>query len=152
MVESMKLLDVLEANIDEIAGYWTADVKKNKRTVHYQQISDDKLVLQAIKFYSQLRNLLFAPNRLDKAQEFFMHYARTCYENGIPLHESIYALNMMRRHMWLYAEFQAIFINAIEHNQAIDSVMRIMLLIDYAVYEITQYYQDRLRLEAKQKL
>jgi len=51
--------------------------------------------------------------------------------------------------MWLYAEFQAIFINAIEHNQAIDSVMRVMLLIDYAVYEITQYYQDRIRLEAK---
>ncbi|MCK7507288.1 MAG: hypothetical protein MZV70_26760 [Desulfobacterales bacterium] len=49
--------------------------------------------------------------------------------------------------MWLYAEFQAIFINAIEHNQAIDSVMRIMLLIDHAVYEITQYYQDRIRLE-----
>jgi hypothetical protein len=152
MVESIKLLDVLEANIDEIAGQWAADVKKNKRTVHYQDISNEKLVLQAIKFYSQLRNLLVAPNRFEKAQEFFMHYARTCYENGIPLHESIYALNMMRRHMWLYAEFQAIFINALEHHQAIDSVMRIMLMIDYAVYEITQYYQDLLRLETKKKL
>ncbi len=149
MVESIKLLDVLEANIDEIAGQWAADVKKNKRTVHYKDIADEKLVLQAIKFYSQLRNMLTVSNRYDKAQEFFMHYARTCYENGIPLHESIYALNMMRRHMWLYAEFQAIFINAIEHHQAIDSVMRIMLLIDHAVYEITQYYQDRIRLETK---
>jgi hypothetical protein len=149
MVESIKLLDVLEANIDEIAGHWAADVKKNKRTVHYKDIAEEKLVLQAIKFYSQLRTMLVVPNRYDKAQEFFMHYARTCYENGIPLHESIYALNMMRRHMWLYAEFQAIFINAIEHHQAIDSVMRIMLLIDHAVYEITQYYQDRIRLEAK---
>jgi hypothetical protein len=152
MVESIKLLDVLEANIDEIAGQWAADVKKNKRTPHYQDIADEKLVLQAIKFYSQLRNMLVAPNRYDKAQEFFMHYARTCYESGIPLHEAIYALNMMRRHMWLYAEFQAIFINAIEHNQAIDSVMRIMLLIDYAVHEITRYYQDRIRLETKQKM
>jgi hypothetical protein len=26
-----------------------------------------------------------------------------------------------------------------------------MLLIDYAVYEITQYYQDRIRLETKQQ-
>jgi hypothetical protein len=151
MVESIKLLDVLEANIDEIAGKWAADVKRNKRTTHYQRISDEKLVLQAIKFYSQLRNLLVAPNRYEKAQEFFMHYARTCYENGIPLHEAIYALNMMRRHMWLYADFQAIFINALEHQQAIDSVMRIMLMIDYAVYEITQYYQDRIRLETKKK-
>lgn len=149
MVESIKLLDVLEANIDEIAGQWAADVKKNKRTPHYRDIPTERLVLQAIKFYSQLRNMLIAPNRYEKAQEFFMHYARTCYESGVPLHESIYALNMMRRHMWLYAEFQAIFINAIEHHQAIDSVMRIMLLIDYAVYEITQYYQDRIRLEQR---
>lgn len=151
MAESIKLLDVLEANIDEIAGHWVADVKKNKRTAHYKDIPDEKLVLQAVKFYSQLRNLLVAPNHLEKAQEFFLNYAGTCFENGIPVHESIYALNMMRRHMWLYADFQAIFINAIEHNQAIDSVMRIMLLIDYAVYEITQYYQDRIRLETKQK-
>jgi hypothetical protein len=28
----------------------------------------------------------------------------------------------------------------LEHNQAIDSIMRIMLMLDYAVYEITQYY------------
>lgn len=147
MVESIKLLDVLEAHIDEIAAHWAADVKKNKRTGHYKNIPEDKLVLQAVKFYSQLRNMLISPNRQEKVQEFFMHYARICYEKGIPLHESIYALNMMRRHMWLYAEFQAIFINAIEHHQAIDSVMRIMLLMDYAVFEITQYYQDRYQLE-----
>jgi len=147
MVESIKLLDVLEANIDEIAQHWAAEVKKNKRTEHYHNIPEDKLVLQAVKFYSQLRSMLISPNRHEKVQEFFMHYARTSYEKGIPLHESIYALNMMRRHMWLYAEFQAIFINAIEHHQAIDSVMRIMLMMDYAVHEIIQYYQDRYQLE-----
>ncbi|MFO7569511.1 MAG: hypothetical protein R6W75_06905 [Smithellaceae bacterium] len=147
MVESIKLLDVLEDNIDEIAQHWAADVKKNKRTMSCWNIPEDKLVLQAVKFYSQLRNMLVTPNRFERAQEFFMHYSRTCYESGIPLQEAIYSLNLMRRHMWLYADFQAIFINAIEHNQAIDSVMRIMLMIDYAVYEITQYYQDRIRLE-----
>jgi len=32
MVEYIKLLDVLEANIDEISGQWAAAVKKNRRT------------------------------------------------------------------------------------------------------------------------
>lgn len=108
MTDSIKLLDVLEANIEEIAGHWAVDVRKNKRTVHYRDIPNEKLVVQAVKFYGQLRNMLIAPNRYEKTQEFFMHYARVCYENGIPLHEAVYALNMMRRHMWLYAEFQAI--------------------------------------------
>ena len=147
MADSIKLLDVLEANIEEISRNWIAEVKKNKRTVHYHDISDDKLTVQVVKFYSQLRNMLVSPNRNEKVQEFFMHYARACYESGIPVHESIYALNLMRRHMWLYADFQAVFTNALEHHQAIDSIMRIMLLIDYAIYEITQYYQDRLQLE-----
>jgi hypothetical protein len=70
MVESIKLLDVLEANIDEIAWHWAADVKKNKRTTHYQDLSDEKLVLQAIKFYSQLRNLLVAPTALKRFRSF----------------------------------------------------------------------------------
>lgn len=145
MVDSIKLLDVLEANVDEIADHWALDVKKNKRTVHYHDIPKEKLVPQAIKFYSQLRHLLVDPNRFETAHVFFQKYAEICYGDGIPLHESVYALNMMRRHMWLYAEFQTIFVDALEHNQAIDSVMRIMLMMDYAIFEITQFYQERLR-------
>jgi hypothetical protein len=57
----------------------------------------------------------------------------------------------MRRHMWLYADFQAIFIDALEHHQAIDSIMRIMLMMDYAVYEITEYYLDNMPKESKKK-
>ena len=129
----------------EIAGNWAACVKKDKRTVHYHDIPKEKLLPQAIKFYSQLRTLLVEPNRFEKAHDFFQQYAETCYNHDIPLHESIYALNVMRRHMWLHAEFQTMFINALAHNQAIDSLMRIMLLMDYAIFDITQYYQERLR-------
>jgi hypothetical protein len=70
MVESIKLLDVLEANIDEIAATWAADVKKNKRTAHYRDIPDERLVVQAVKFYSQLRNMLIAPNRYERRRNF----------------------------------------------------------------------------------
>jgi hypothetical protein len=145
MAEAIKLLDVVEADVVEIAGNWAVSVKKDKRTVHYHDIPKEKLLSQAIKFYSQLRSLLVEPNRFEKAHEFFHQYAETCYKNGIPLHESVYALNVMRRHMWLHAEFQNIFINALAHNQAIDSLMRIMLMMDYAMFDITKFYQDRLQ-------
>ena len=32
----------------------------------------------------------------------------------IPLEEAIYALIMMRRHLWLYADFQALFLTALD--------------------------------------
>jgi hypothetical protein len=142
MIDSIKLLDVTEQNAEEIAENWAKDVQKNKRTTHYQNIKKEKLIVYAIDFYRNLRNLLTADNRSEITQEYFHKYAEKCHDIGLPLHESIYGLILMRRHMALYADFQAIFIDALEHNQAIDSTMRIMLMTDYAIYEITQYYFD----------
>lgn len=142
MVDSIKLLDVAEQNAEEIAEHWAKDVQKNKRTPHYQNIKREKLVVYAIDFYRNLRKLLVPEDRLEFTQAYFRKYAKKCHGIGLPLQESIYGLVLMRRHMWLYADFQAIFINALEHNQAIDGIMRIMLMMDYAVYEITQYYLE----------
>jgi hypothetical protein len=142
MVDSIKLLDITEQNAEEIAEHWAMEVKKNKRTTHYQNINKEKLIVYAVDFYRNLRKLLVPEDRLEFTLEYFRKYAKKCHKIGIPLQESIYGLVLMRRHMWLYADFQAVFINALEHNQAIDGIMRIMLMIDYAVYEITQYYLE----------
>lgn len=142
MVESIKLLDITEQNAEEIAEHWAKEVLKNKRTTHYQNIKKEKLVVYAVDFYRNLKKLLVPEDRLDFTREYFRKYAKKCHQIGLPLQESIYGLILMRRHMWLYADFQAIFINALEHNQAIDSIMRIMLMMDYAIYEITQYYLE----------
>ncbi|NMC96178.1 MAG: hypothetical protein GYA70_01810 [Deltaproteobacteria bacterium] len=142
MVDSIKLLDITEQNAEEIAEHWAKEVHKNKRTTHYRNIKKEKLVVYAVDFYRNLRKLLVPEDRLEYTREYFQKYAKKCHEIDLLLQEAIYGLVLMRRHMWLYADFQAIFIDALEHNQAIDSIMRIMLMMDYAVYEITQYYLE----------
>jgi hypothetical protein len=151
MIDSIKLLDITEQNAEEIAEHWAIDVQKNKRTTSYQNIKKEKLIIYAVDFYRNLRKLLTSDNRVELTQEYFKKYAEKCQEIGLPLQEAIYGLILMRRHMWLYADFQAIFIDALEHNQAIDSIMRIMLMMDYAVYEITQYYFDNMPKDSKKK-
>ena len=151
MIDSIKLLDVTEQNAEEIAEHWAIDVQKNKRTTSYQNIKKEKLIIYAVDFYRNLRKLLASDNRVEITQEYFKKYAEKCHKIGLPLQEAIYGLILMRRHMWLYAEFQAIFIDALEHNQAIDSIMRIMLMMDYAVYEITQYYLDNMPKDSNKK-
>jgi hypothetical protein len=151
MIDSIKLLDVTEQNAEEIAEHWAIDVQKNKRTTSYQNIKKEKLISYAVDFYRNLRKLLTSDNRVELTQEYFKKYAEKCQEIGLPLQEAIYGLILMRRHMWLYADFQAIFIDALEHNQAIDSIMRIMLMMDYAVYEITQYYLDNMSKDSRKK-
>jgi hypothetical protein len=61
---------------------------------------------------------------------------------GIPAKETVYALILMRRHIWLYAEFQAIFTSGIDQRQAMDTLSRTILLFDYASYEVTKEYQE----------
>jgi hypothetical protein len=149
MLASLKLIDLVEKNAEEIAKQWVVQVKKNKRTIHYHNIPQELLLPQAAEFYCQLRNLLMSSNTFEETQEYFLRYAGNSYAQGIPLHEAIYALVLMRRQMWLFAEFQSTFVTVVEHQQAIDSITRTILMIDYAVYKITQHYQDLLNMEFK---
>jgi hypothetical protein len=149
MLASLKLIDLVEKNAEEIARQWVREVKLNKHTVHYHNIPEEKLLPQAAEFYCQLKNLLMSSNTFEETQEYFLRYAATSYEQVIPLHEAIYALVLMRRQMWLFAEFQTTFTTVVEHQQAIDSITRTILMIDYAVYRITQHYQDLLNMEFK---
>jgi hypothetical protein len=147
MLASLKLIDLVEKNAEEIAKQWVIAVKKNARTPHYHNLPAEKIMPQAVEFYRQLSKLVMASNTFEDAQDYFLRYAKACYAEGIPLHEAIYALVLMRRQMWLFAEFQATFVTVVEHQQAIDSITRTILVIDYAIYKITQHYQDLMNLE-----
>jgi hypothetical protein len=152
MLASLKLIDLVEKNAEVIAQEWITAVKINKRTPHYHNLPTEKLMPQANEFYRQLRNLLMSSNTFEETQEYFLRYAKTSYEESIPLHEAIYALVLMRRQMWLFAEFQTTFITVVEHQQAIDSITRTILMMDYAVYKITQYYLELMNKGRKQKI
>ena len=145
MLASLKLIDLVESNAAEIAKNWAIEVKRNKRTLHYHKLPEGKLVPEAIEFYTHLRKILMSAHAYQEGQEYFFQYAKNSYEEGIPLHEAIYALVLMRRQMWLFAEFQATFITIVEHQQAIDSISRTILVIDYAIYRITQHYMKLMK-------
>jgi hypothetical protein len=145
MLASLKLIDLVEKNAEEIAKEWVVEVKKNKRTTAFYKLPSEKLIPQAVEFYHQLRNMLMSSNTYEETQNYILKYATTSYEEGIPLQEAIYALVLMRRQMWLFAEFQATFTTVLEHQQAIDSVTRTILVMDYAIYKITQHYLDLMK-------
>ena len=147
MIASMKLIDLVEHKAEEIAKQWAKDVKKSKYTPSYHNMPDDKLVPQAVRFYDNFRKIFMTKDPAEAAQNFFSQYAEGRYREGIPLQEAIYALILMRRHIWLYAEFQAVFTTAVEKQQAVDSITRTMLMFDYAMYFISKRYRELMKLE-----
>lgn len=67
------------------------------------------------------------------------------------LHEALYALILMRRHMWLYAEFQSLFNSEVQHRQAMESLSRTILMFDYIMYAVAKKFWKLMRLEAPSK-
>ncbi|MFA5285654.1 MAG: hypothetical protein WC347_08665 [Smithellaceae bacterium] len=88
---------------------------------------------------------MFASEKVtEDVQTYFRNYAAESYALGIPMAEAIYALILMRRYMWLNPDFQDMFIHALAHHQAVDSLMSVMLLMDHAGHDVTRYYHERL--------
>jgi hypothetical protein len=58
----------------------------------------------------------------------------------------------MRRHIWLYAEFQAVFVTAVEHHQAAESLTRTILMFDYATYVTTERYEELMKREMEERI
>jgi hypothetical protein len=91
--------------------------------------------------------MFFNESPYEQAKEIFEKYAEERYKEEIPLHEALYALILMRRHMWLYAEFQALFNVEVEHRQAVESLSRTILMFDYIMYVVTRKFWKMMKLD-----
>jgi len=147
-----RLIEVTELHAKTIAKQWYNDVKKNPKTPAYHKITEDRAIPQAIEFYSHFREVFMSDKPSEAAKRFFSKYAEDRYREAIPLHEAIYSLVMMRRHMWLFAEFQAVWTSAVDYQQASAGLNRTILMFDYATYAITEKYQELIRHEVDMKV
>ncbi len=147
-----KLIDLIESKAEGMSKQWATDVMKHDRTPSYHSLSKDMVIEQGINFYKLFRRMSLAESPYEEAKTFSWKYAEEFYSEKIPLHEALYALILMRRHLWLYAEFQGIFITGLEKQQAVESLNRTILMFDYVSYQVTEKYQELAIGDANKKL
>ena len=147
-----KLIDLIESKAENIAKQWAADVMKHSRTPSYHALSRELVVEQGVNFYRLFRQMSLAEVPYEEAKSFSWKYAEEFYQQKMPLHEALYALILMRRHLWLYAEFQGTFVTALEKQQAVESLNRTILMFDYVSYQVTEKYQQLTVEEVNKKL
>jgi hypothetical protein len=147
-----KLIEITESHAETIAQQWYNNVRMNPRTPSYHQMPEDNAKKQATYFYTNFRRLFYSDNPFEEAQTLFSKYAEERYRERIPLAEVVYALTLMRRHMWLFSTSQAVFITAVEHHHAAESQSRTILMFDNAIYVVVQKYEELLKKEVEEKL
>jgi hypothetical protein len=146
-----KYLELAESHAEQMAKRWAKDVRSNIKTTYYKYLDEQKIIFQCIRFYQYFSKMFVDEKLSEEILMYFKTYARESYAMGIPMDEAVYALILMRRHIWLYAEFQTIFSTEIEKQQAVDTLSRTILLFDYAVYDITKEYQELMEKETGNK-
>lgn len=151
MLASLKLLDLMANNSEVMARLWARDVIKNAKTPFYHRYSEDRLIPQAADFYRKLSGVYTLKDPSPAINEFISKYAEARFKEGVPLQEALYAIILMRRHIWLYAEFQAIFITITEQRQALDSQTRTILIFDYITYALAEKYISLMGQDPKKK-
>ena len=151
-----KLIDLTERHAEEIATQWFKNVQKNPKTPSFQKVPAEIAIPRAAVLYTNMRVMHYhSENIFELAKKIFGKYTDELYAEGVPLHEAIYAIILMRRQLWLFAEFQALFITPLQHYQAIESLNSTILIFDYAIYLIAERYyklmSDRLQKTEGQK-
>jgi len=147
-----KLIDLIELKAENIAKQWAADVMKHNRTPSYSSLPKDRVIERGVEFYRLFRQMSLADIPYEAAKSFSWKYAKECYREKIPLQEAVYALILLRRNLWLYAEFQGVFVSALEMQQAVESLNRTILMYDYVSYQVIEKYQELIHDEVEKKL
>ncbi len=137
-----KLLNFAEQHAKEIAREWHKALISNPRTQSYRKVREFKLVNEGENFYKNLKKLYFEQNMYDVVSAYFTRFAQDQFYENIPLEEAIYAIIMLRRHLWLYAQFQNLFTTSLDQHQAADGINRTVLITDYAMVAVIRKYRE----------
>lgn len=146
-----KLIETIEYKAHEIAQQWYKNVKINPKTPVFHKMPENESIELAIDFYTNYRKLFNTENPFEEAHILFSKFAENCYHKRIPLPQVIYSIILMRRHMWLFAEYQAVFETAVEQRHALESQSRMILMFDYAEYVVILKYDELIRGEVDDK-
>jgi len=137
-----RLASVTESHALEIAEQWAKAVRSNPKTPSFHDIPEECCILHAKDFYKNFVKVYFEEKPYPALEEFFTRYAEARFKEGIPLPETIHALLMLRRHMWLFADSQAIFISIIDQHQAVETINQTIRVFDQGIYLIIKRYEE----------
>jgi hypothetical protein len=137
-----KLLEVTERHADKISAQWCKAVRSNPHTPWFHARKEDDCTNFALDFYKNFRVVYFDEKPYKKLEKYFADYAGESFRKGVPMEEAIYALIMMRRHIWLYADFQALFVTAIDAHRAVETLNRTIRVFDQGIFVIIKHYKE----------
>jgi hypothetical protein len=140
---SDRLMEFTAAHSSQIAEQWYKTLSTNAKTSAFQSMPKEACLRHAAFIYKNLGEMFFSEN-LEKAVSKVLDidgFVEDHFARNIPLEQVIYGLILKRRHLWLFAEFQALFEGVEDLMQMLESVNRVLIVFDYIIYLVATKYQ-----------
>jgi hypothetical protein len=140
-----KLMDMCDRHAPEIAELWYKSLSTNPRTTGCLVVPKEICIKHAQEIYKSIADMYFADDCFKAVEQMLdiTGLVDTFFARGVPLEQVQYALILLRRHIWLYADAQMIFNpSVVDMTLAVDSINRILLVFDYASYYLARTYRE----------
>ncbi len=140
-----KLMDISNRHSERIAELWYKSLIANPRTTSCCTLPREGLLRHASTIYRAVADMYFADNCFQTVEHVLdvSGFAEDFFARNIPLEEVLYAVVLLRRHLWLYADSQAVFSSSImDMYNALDSINRVTLVFDYVLYVTARTYGE----------
>ncbi|MBZ5553338.1 MAG: hypothetical protein LAO21_11505 [Acidobacteriia bacterium] len=139
---ALKLVRLIEKNADVLADRLLKAVNEHPRTqIFCKNIPREELHDRAYEIYRHLSDCIMQKTDDEIRKKNFGIGERRA-EQGVPLHEVIFALILVKENLWKEVKGSGIGDNAIELFQALELIDRVSQFFDKAIYYMALGYES----------
>jgi len=113
---SIRLVHMIEDHADELTRGVIRTLQSDPRTPHYHRLTNEELHYRTFSVYHNLGHWL-SRNSEEPVESAYTDLAKRRYAEGVPLHEVILALLMLKHYLRDYVRSRGLMDSAIELHQ-----------------------------------
>jgi hypothetical protein len=139
-----RLIQRIEANWDKIAQKVIDDRNAKPELQHYRSLSDEEIRIRARDLATRLGQWLTDEN-LDVHRAYFESIGRRRFEEGVPVHELVLKINIIKRAIRQYASEQNFSLTPMEIYEELELLRAMAGFFDSVVFRMVKGYEEARR-------
>ncbi len=137
---SEKLFELIEKDAEVIGHNWIKNVRENPTTEILREAQEPRLIDWARTVLTDLANWIAYETRKEETRETYRRFGSDRQGEGLPLAETVSAMNLLKRYLWLHVLSEGILSTTHELYEALELNNRVVLFFDQAIYHIILGY------------
>jgi hypothetical protein len=137
-------MDVLKDDADLLSRRVVEDIYGRDETLYHRKFPEEVMYERVYDVYSTLNYWLDRARPKEEIQRHFRDFGKRRFDEGIPMHEVIMFLMLIKRHLWLYLLEKHFFESSYELMKSLELNNRVVLFFDRAILAASMGYEDEL--------